>query len=82
MNKRKKQLMHKMVVFSLLEIELLDELESTTPKMKTHKANLIAFHEELIKSIADTSTIQGSTYFNDISTKVDTVIRKNFNENM
>lgn len=81
-NKRQKTLMHKMVVFSLLEIELLDELKATTPIMKKHKETLIAFHEELINSIADTSTMQNSTYFNEISTKIDTIMRKSFNENM
>lgn len=81
-NKRQKQLMHKLVCFSLLEIELLDELNATTEIIKTHKDNLIAFHEELIRNIADTSTMQKSTYFNEMSTKIDTIIRRNFDENM
>lgn len=82
MNKRQKQLSHKLVVFSLLEIELLDELQANTPKMKEHKENLIAFHEELIKSISSTETILRSTYFNELSTKIDTIVRKNFDEKM
>lgn len=70
--------MHKFVVLALLEIEVLDEMKVSTPRMKAHKENLLL----LIEEIADTTTMQRSTYFNDMVNKLDTVIRKNFDENM
>lgn len=78
--KRKSMLMHKLVVLSMLLQENLDELNPTSKKMDKYKGDLIGFTEELNNEIKDTETVQRSTYFQEISNKVDTVIRKNFDE--
>lgn len=80
--KRKAQNCHALVVLSQLLLERLDELNATTPIMVKYKEDLIGFCEELNNEIANTDTIQKSTYFNDIAKKVDAIIRKNFNPQM
>ena len=82
MSKRKDQLMHKLVCLSHLMLENLDELQVTTPKMKKARMDLIALFEEMNNELATTDTILKTTYFNDISKKIDTIIRKNFDGNM
>ena len=74
--------MHKLYCLSNLLLENLDELQVTTPKMLKYKEDLIGLCEELNESCNDTYTVQKSTYFSEISNKIDTVLRKNFNENM
>lgn len=80
--KRKKIAMHKLYCISSLLLENLDELKPTTPRMVKLKADLIDFCEELNNSVADTATIQKSTYFSEISNKIDTILRKEFNPEM
>jgi hypothetical protein len=63
-------------------LENLDELQVTTPKMKKARLDLIALFEEMNNELATTDTILKTTYFNDISKKIDTIIRKNFDGNM
>ena len=46
------------------------------------KADLIDFCEELNNSVANTATVQKSTYFSEISHKIDTILRKEFNPEM
>ncbi len=75
---RKSQLSHKLVVLVQLQLELLDELKPTTERMQKYQADLVGFSEELNNAIADTETVQRSTYFQELANKVDTVIRKNF----
>jgi hypothetical protein len=82
MSKSKNQLMHKLVCLSHLMLENLDELKVTTPKMQKAKTDLISLFEELNNELSSTDTIQKTTYFNDISKKIDTIIRKNFDSNM
>lgn len=79
MNKRKQMLCHKLVCLSHLMLENLDELNPTTEKMKKSKLDLIALFEELNNELASSDTIQKTTYFNDMSKKIDTIIRKDFN---
>lgn len=79
--KEKKRNAHKLVCLSQLLLECLDDLKVTNPKMINIKNNLTQFCEELNNNIADTQAILKTTYFNDINNKIDTVIRKNFNEN-
>lgn len=76
--KRSKVLMHKLVVLKLLELEVYDELKPTTEIM----LNQIKFCEQLVDSLKDTETMIKHTYFNDIANKVDTILRKEFNELM
>jgi hypothetical protein len=82
MSKRKDQLMHKLVCLSHLMLENLDDLQVTTPKMKKARLDLIALFEEMNNELETTDTILKTTYFNDISKKIDTIIRKNFDSNM
>ena len=79
MNKRKQMLCHKLVCLSHLMLENLDELNPTTEKMKKAKLDLIALFEELNNELASSDTIQKTTYFNDMSKKIDTILRINFN---
>ena len=80
MNKRKSILCHKLVCLSHLMLENLDELNPTTDKMKKAKLDLIALFEELNNELATSDTIQKTTYFNSISSKIDTILRKNYDE--
>jgi len=80
--KRKHTQMHKLFYLSSLLLENLDELKPTTPRMITFKNDLTGFCEELNNSVADTATIQKSTYFSEISNKIDTILRKEFNPEM
>ena len=74
--------MHKLVCLSHLMLENLDELNPTTEKMKKAKLDLIALFEELNNELASSDTIQKTTYFNDMSKKIDTILRINFNQEM
>jgi hypothetical protein len=80
--KKKHTLMHKLFCLSSLLLENLDELQLTSPTVLKYKSDLTAFCEELNNQVADTATIQKSTYFSTISNKIDTILRKEFNEMM
>jgi len=80
--KEKKIEMHKLFCLSNLLLESLDTLNPTTPKMVKYREDLIGLCEEMNRNVEDTYTIQKSTYFQDICNKIDTILRKNFNENM
>ena len=82
MNKRKQILCHKLVCLSHLMLENLDELNPTTEKMKKSKLDLISLFEELNNELASSDTIQKTTYFNDMSKKIDTIVRKDFDSSM
>ena len=82
MNKRKSTLMQKLAVLSMLLQECLDELNPDTQKMMDLRNTLVQFTEEINESLKDTTTMFKTTYFQDISNKIDTILRKNFNENM
>lgn len=72
--------MHKLVCLSMLLQENLDELNPTTERMKTLKITLTEFTEVLNNELKTTDTIMRTTYFQDISNKIDTILRKNFDE--
>jgi len=80
--KRKNVQIHKLFCISNLFLENVDELKATTPRMVKLKADLIDFCEELNNSVANTATVQKSTYFSEISNKVNTILRKEFNPEM
>ena len=80
--KRKNIQIHKLFCLSNLMLENLDELKSTTPRMAKLVDDLIEFCEELNNSVANTATVQKSTYFSEISHKIDTILRKEFNPEM
>ena len=74
--------MHKIVVLSNLQLECLDELKVTTPRMVELKNNLIQFAELLNKELEDSNTVMKTTYFQELSNKVDAILRHNFNPEM
>jgi len=82
MKKSKGQNMHLLYCELQLVLETLDNLKVTAPRMIELKKNIIEFCELINNEVADTYTIQKSTYFQDLTNKIDTVIRKNFNPNM
>jgi len=77
--KRMVELAHKLVVLNFLIQELLDELNPRTAEIKEYRENLLKLTEMLNNEIADTEAIQSTLYFQDLSNKVDTIIRKNLN---
>jgi hypothetical protein len=80
--KAKKQEMHKLYCLSNLLLESLDRLKPTTLKMIKYKDDLIGLCEELNDALADTTTIQKSSYFHTITNQIDTILRRNYNEEM
>lgn len=82
MSKNKNKNMHKFYCLMQLLLENLDDLQVTTPKMLKLKADITEMCELLNNEVADTYTIQKSTYFQEITKKIDTILRKNFNDNM
>jgi len=82
MSKKKSVNMHKFYALMSLLQDNLDDLEVTTPRMKQLKDNLSEFCEILNNEVAGTYTIQKTTYFVELTNKIDTLMRKSFNPNM
>lgn len=82
MSKFKNMKMHLFYALMQLLLECLDELKVTHPRMIQLKANLTEFCELLNNEVSDTYTIQKSTYFQSLSNKINTIIRKEFNPEM
>ena len=74
--------MHKLYCLSQLLLEDLDELKPTTQRMISFKSNLIGLCELLNNEVSNTYSIQKSTYFSEMSHKIDTIVRKEFNNEM
>ena len=81
-NKKKNQEIHKLYCISQLLLESLDELKPTSAKMVKFKDDLIVLCENLNDDVAGTYTIQKSTYFHELTQKIDTLVRHHFNPNM
>ena len=82
MNKKKKVNMHKLYCLLQLVQENLDDLKVTNQKAIKLKDNISEFCELINDEVADTYTIQKSTYFQEITKKIDTIMRVNFNDEM
>lgn len=80
--KRKNIQMHKLYCLCQLQLEVLDELKPTSQRMLRYKDDMTGLCELLNNEVANTYTIQKSTYFNEISNKIDTILRKEFNPEM
>jgi len=80
MNKSKRMKAQLMYCLCSLLLECLDELNPTTDRMRKFQSDLIGFCEELNNEVADTNMIQRSTYFQELSNKINTLIRKNYEE--
>ena len=79
--KNKKKEMHKLVTLSHLYLECLDNLKATNPVVIKFKNDISGFLEALGDEIKDTDTVQKSTYFQEISSKIDTILRHSFKDN-
>lgn len=82
MSKSKNIKMHLFYCLAQLMLECLDDLKVTAPKMIKFRNDLIYFCELINEEVKYTYTIQKSTYFQELNNKINTVIRKNFNEKM
>lgn len=82
MNKKKKVNMHKLYCLLQLVQENLDDLKVTDPKAVKLKNDISEFCELINNEVANTYTVQKSTYFQGITAKIDTIMRSNFNEEM
>ena len=77
--KKKNMKMHLFYCLMQLLLECLDELKATNPRMIELKANMTEFCELLNNECADTYTVQKTTYFQQITQKINTVLRNEFN---
>ena len=82
MSKKKNTEIHKLYCLSQLLLESLDILKPTSAKMVKFKADLIGLCEQMNNDVADTYTVQKSTYFHDMTKKIDTIVRHEFNDKM
>jgi hypothetical protein len=80
MNKKIRMQMQLLYILCLLLLECLDVLKPTSARMLKFKNDLIGFCEELNNEVADLNIIQKSTYIQELSNKLNTVMRKNFKE--
>jgi hypothetical protein len=82
MSKKKSINMHKFYCLMQLLQDNLDDLQVTTPRMKFLKDSLSEFCEILNNECSNTYTIQKTTYFQELTNKIDTLMRKSFNPEM
>jgi hypothetical protein len=80
--KIKNMKMHLFYCLMQLLLECLDNLKVTHPRMIELRLILIEFCELLNKETINTYTVQKTTYFQGIQYKIDTILRKEFNEMM
>ena len=80
--KQKNIKMHMLYCLMQLLLECLDELKVTNPRMIELKNNMSEFCELLNAQTKDTYTVQKTTYFQQITQKINTILRKEFNEKM
>ena len=80
--KKKSMKMHLFYCLMQLLLECLDELKATNPRMIELKANMTEFCELLNNECADTYTVQKTTYFQQITQKINTILRNEFNPEM
>jgi len=83
MNPKKKSIkVHLFYCLMQLLLECLDELQVTNPRVIELKNNLIEMCELLNNDVANTYTIQKTTYFQGLTNKINTLMRKEFDKNM
>lgn len=79
--KRHNQLSHKIAVLANLMTGALDEIGATSElatDFKNKCEELMPFCERIVDDTYQAKQIRSSTYLNELSNKVDTVIRKNY----
>jgi len=82
MSKKKNLQITRLYCLNQLLLESLDILKPTTPLMLKYKEDLIGLCEEMNNVTANTYTVQKSTYFHEITKKVDSIIRHEFKDDM
>ena len=80
--KKKHTLINKVFCLKDLLVDAIEELKANDPDTLKFANDIISYCERMNDSVADTATIQKSTYFSNISNKIDTILRKEFDENM
>jgi len=80
--KKKKEEMHKLYCLCQLLLENLDNLKPTSSKMVTFKNDLTGLCELLNNDVANTYSIQKSTYFQQMTKQIDTIVRREFDVEM
>jgi hypothetical protein len=78
--KRFATLSHKLTVLSTLILETLDEINPNTAdylEFKSTCKDMTKFTEAIAGSVFEVDEIKSGTYIQELSTKVDTCIRKN-----
>ena len=85
MTKRKKINLHKFYTLMWLLQENLDDFDDkdlANDRMKQLKSNLSELCELLNNECADTFSVQKTTYFQELTNKINTIMRKYFNPEM
>ena len=82
MSKKKNTEIHKLYCISQLLLESLDELKPTSAKMVKFKDDLIGLCEAMNDDVSNTYTVQKSTYFHNMTKKIDSIVRHEFNDKM
>ena len=80
MNKGNKVQMQVMYCLCNLLLESLDRLKPTSELMILFRGNLIGMCEEINNASADTDIVYKDTHFQEMSNKINTLIRKNYTE--
>lgn len=80
--KQKSIKMHLFYCLMQLLLQNLDELQVTTPRMVKLKSDLTEFCELLNNECANTYTVQKTTYFQELTNKINTLMRKSFDSSM
>ncbi len=80
--KQKSMKMHLFYCLAQLLLEVLDDLKVTNPRMIEMKSNLTEMCELLNDECKDTFAIQKTNYFSNISNKIYTIMRKEFDQTM
>lgn len=81
--KRQAQLSHKIAVLASLLRESLEEIEANSDdalNLIEKSKEIVPFCEKIIDDTYKVLLVRRTNYINDLSNKVDTVIRKNFIE--
>jgi hypothetical protein len=79
---RKDILCHKLVALSQLMLDTIDELQPTNKLVQEKKQDVIDFCEMINGKILDTDTVQKTTYFPELTQKIDYIMNKYFNHKM
>lgn len=81
-NKKTRIKLHLFYCLMQLLLEVLDDLSIKSPKGIVLKKTLIEMCELLNNDCADTFAVKKTTYFQAISNKIYTIMRKEFNSEM